>query len=384
MNPGFRRIPELDGLRGAAIALVLVFHFVLSVQTPWPAVNRFMLFGWSGVDLFFVLSGFLIGGILLDNRRSDSYFSTFYARRFFRIVPVYFAVLALYGVVWLLGANIRAIEMHYVGQPMSWFAYVTFTNNFWIALHNSMKIFLPPSWSLAIEEQFYLTLPLIIFLVARRHVPKIVATSILAIVAARWICCANGIVTQNQAYVLPWFRADALLIGVAAALVIRNERAVAWLKSHLWTLYLAALLLAVVIARTGGALPADNESANAPVMTYGLTCVALIYACILLAAVLGRSRVQSRLLTLRPLRWLGKVSYCVYLLHVPMFSAMFHIFHTSLPAALAALAAMFVIAELSWRFFEAPLMHIGHRFKYAEHRPDSSPVPLTEAEAPAA
>ena len=174
MIPGPRRIPQLDGLRGAAIALVLLFHFVLSIQTPWPAVNRFLLFGWSGVDLFFVLSGFLIGGILLDNRSSDSYFTAFYARRFFRIVPIDFAVLALYGLVWSLGAGTRTSQIYYVGPPMSWYSYVTFTNNFWIALHNSMKIFLPPSWSLAIEEQFYLTLPLIVFLVRPKHLAKVV------------------------------------------------------------------------------------------------------------------------------------------------------------------------------------------------------------------
>jgi peptidoglycan/LPS O-acetylase OafA/YrhL len=380
MHPGSRRIPELDGLRGAAIALVLLFHFVLSIQTPWPDLNRVMLFGWSGVDLFFVLSGFLIGGILLDYRSSDSYFTAFYARRFFRIVPIYFAVLALYGLVWLFGGNSRAHENLYVGPPMSWYAYVTFTNNFWIALHNSMKIFLPPSWSLAIEEQFYLTLPLIIFLVRPKHVAKIVFTGIAAILALRWFYCSHALVSQNQAYVLPWFRADALLIGVSAALTVRNARALTWLKSHLWTLYLAAAVFAALVIHTGGALPADEASPNHPVMTYGLTCVALMYACILLAAVLGRSRIQSRLLTLSPLRWLGKVSYCVYLIHVPIFSAMFHSFGVRVPVALVALASMFVLAELSWRVFEAPLMRIGHRFNYSEHRTPDQPLPLTEPE----
>jgi peptidoglycan/LPS O-acetylase OafA/YrhL len=95
------RIPELDGLRGVAIASVLVFHY-LAIQGATPQhtltsyLQRLTIMGGTGVDLFFVLSGFLIGGILLDVRESPRYFSTFYARRFFRIFPLYYAWIAAY------------------------------------------------------------------------------------------------------------------------------------------------------------------------------------------------------------------------------------------------------------------------------------------------
>lgn len=378
MGPGQGRIAELDGLRGAAIALVIAFHIVLSVPSRFALVDRFLLFGWSGVDLFFVLSGFLIGGILLDHRESASYFATFYARRFFRIIPVYFGLLALYGLFWSLGGELRSELIHHTGQPMSWLAYVTFTNNFWIALHDSMKIFLPPSWSLAIEEQFYLTLPLAIYLVRPRHISKVIAGAIAAIVAARWICCATGAVTQNQAYVLPWFRTDGLLLGVTVAMLIRNQRASAWVRRNLWSVWALAAVMGVVLFRCGTTLPADNATPSAPIMTYGLTCVSAIYACVLVLALFGGSRWLSRALRLRPLRWLGKVSYCLYLLHVPIFAAAFIAFGARPMVALGALLVMLAVAELSWRFYEAPLLRIAHRFQYAQ-APEPQLASLAEA-----
>src|ERR1035437_4173059 len=95
------RVPELDGLRGMAVLMVVVFHYIQQ-EGPTPAgtaahlLQRFTILGWSGVDLFFVLSGFLIGGILMDARASASYYPTFYARRFFRIIPIYYLWITAY------------------------------------------------------------------------------------------------------------------------------------------------------------------------------------------------------------------------------------------------------------------------------------------------
>src|SRR6266481_2099118 len=108
------RVPELDGLRGVAILLVLLFHYI-SLEGPtktgsWSSfLQRIVIMGWSGVDLFFVLSGFLIGGILVDARNSPSYFKTFYARRFFRIIPIYYLWILTYVVlVGVAGSFLRA------------------------------------------------------------------------------------------------------------------------------------------------------------------------------------------------------------------------------------------------------------------------------------
>ena len=122
------------------------------MRATWAPIVPLCYFGWSGVDLFFVLSGFLIGGILIDHRDSGNYFGAFYARRFFRIVPIYALILSCYGVLWLMGGGVRTLLVSNIGPPMSWYAYATFTNNFWIAHNNSMYAFLPVSWSLAVEK----------------------------------------------------------------------------------------------------------------------------------------------------------------------------------------------------------------------------------------
>src|SRR4051812_39872913 len=129
MNAAGNRIPELDGLRGLAIAAVMCFHAALYFPVQAGTIRSLMLFGWSGVDLFFVVSGFLIGGILVDHRESRNYFSAFYARRFFRIIPLYFGVIAAYGFCWSMGGGIRHDLIEAVGQPMHWYTYLSFTNN---------------------------------------------------------------------------------------------------------------------------------------------------------------------------------------------------------------------------------------------------------------
>src|SRR5271155_4280107 len=146
-----KRIPELDGLRGIAILMVLVYHY-----TGWR-------WGWTGVDLFFVLSGFLIGGILMDAKSATNYYSVFYTRRFYRIVPLYAVTVCMLPL--LLATH---YEWFTVGNKIPWYAYATFTQNFWmVKLEKLGTMALAVTWSLAIEEQFYLTLPIIVRNVSR-------------------------------------------------------------------------------------------------------------------------------------------------------------------------------------------------------------------------
>src|SRR5580658_7786517 len=167
-----RRIPQLDGLRGVAIAMVLAYHYADSVINDGPRFMKPLLratcLGWSGVDLFFVLSGFLIGGILLDARESSNYFRVFYRRRAFRILPLYFAFLALV-----------FLPVHFQSD-IPWRACIFFYQNFWMALHNRLGEYtLNPTWSLAVEEQFYLTLPVLIYFVRPRRLIWIVCGGII-------------------------------------------------------------------------------------------------------------------------------------------------------------------------------------------------------------
>jgi peptidoglycan/LPS O-acetylase OafA/YrhL len=155
------RLPELDGLRAIAILLVLFSHQAAFV--PLAGIRRFLDMGWIGVDLFFVLSGFLIGGILLEQRDATNYYRIFYLRRFLRIVPLYTLIL-LPGLV-VLGLGLQAyFAGHSLGDRSAaaiWFCPFFLQNIAW-ALALIPPTYLLPTWSVAVEEQFYLLLPLLI------------------------------------------------------------------------------------------------------------------------------------------------------------------------------------------------------------------------------
>lgn len=368
-----QRIPELDGLRGSAIGLVILFHLVLILPGIPPFLQRVMFFGWSGVDLFFVLSGFLIGGILMDHRDSGDYYKPFYARRFFRIIPIYFVVLSGYALCWIIGGDIRRTLIGNAGPPMPWFVYVTFTNNLWLAWHNTMDVFLPVSWSLAVEEQFYLTLPLIVRLVRPKYFPRVVVSVAGVIMALRIAACFSGHIHQNQIYVLPWFRADSLMIGVICAMIIRDRRMRAFLGRHTWVLYAVLLSIGGALFAIGGALPGKNDSPRTPMMTFGLSLVAIWYGSLLLLSVLRPSHPSSWVMRARPLRYLGKLSYCIYLVHQAILGVAMSTLGDMRPGAgpwwqwgtaVVAIIAIFLIAQLSWTYFESRLIPIGYRFKY--------------------
>ena len=168
------RVPELDGIRGMAILVVVIFHWVtLEAQSILPErIENVLSFGWSGVDLFFVLSGFLIGGILFDARDSSNYFKVFYMRRFYRIVPLYGAICLTTLVIYY--AHLSTHAWLFRGPKLPWYSYLTFAQNVWmVKLHTLGYWQLAVTWSLAVEEQFYLTLPFVIRFTSRKTLPYV-------------------------------------------------------------------------------------------------------------------------------------------------------------------------------------------------------------------
>src|SRR5258708_38789379 len=141
------RIPDLDGIRGIASGIVVVHHYFLMtlVTTPGSTLAYIQAAGrlaWSGVDFFFVLSGFLIGGILIDARESPNYFRAFYFRRAFRILPIYLLVVVSYLLVWSIAAGHQIFLRETLGVPMPRWVYFTFTQNFWLAHHAWDSVYL--------------------------------------------------------------------------------------------------------------------------------------------------------------------------------------------------------------------------------------------------
>ena len=169
-----RRVPELDGLRGVAILMVAAFHFSIAVAMaggPFKLLRAICVPGWTGVDLFFALSGYLITGILLDSKASLSYFRRFYSRRLLRIFPVYYAALFF---CFTLGARLLLPP-----GGSDWrvvLAYLFHVSN-WLSLGAAEIPNLNHFWSLAVEEQFYLVWPFAVYFLCRRHLTRFACVS---------------------------------------------------------------------------------------------------------------------------------------------------------------------------------------------------------------
>jgi peptidoglycan/LPS O-acetylase OafA/YrhL len=371
------RIPALDGIRGLAISLVLWWHVTSLSYVPnhsWlTRIIDLGRFTWSGVDLFFVLSGFLIGGILLDAVQSPSYFSTFYIRRAYRIVPLYAVfLLVVFAVLHRYGAS-----HPWLGDTATFPYYVFFLQNFWMATTGSHgRIFLVITWSLAVEEQFYLTLPLTVRYVPRRVLYRvlvgvIIAAPVLRIVAAHLL---NG--KWLAAYVLMPCRADALCFGVLIAMATRNAEVWNKIVAHRGLLFTAfALSTGVGLWMTLSHFQPFTK--NLFGLEYSL--LATIYSLLVVSTLVSPS--LSSVFSFAPLRFMGIVAYGVYLFHWPLIIASQQTvlyFYPASRGVTVVLAAMFAVmasvglATISWKYFEKPLVERGYRHRFVR--------PLSERE----
>jgi peptidoglycan/LPS O-acetylase OafA/YrhL len=374
-----RHIPELDGLRGLAILLVLIWHFGYNSNSAggvrWLSrVMDLSWLTWSGVDLFFVLSGFLIGGILLDVRDSANYFKAFYARRVFRILPIYVAVVGIFYLCVAAQLPMRHAGSEWLfGPKVPWYEYATFTQNFGFSAGvPNLAYWLAASWSLAVEEQFYLVLPAIIWIVPRQKLPYVLGGAILAAPLLRLFLNFRHKGLMVAAFTLMPCRADGLLLGVVAALLVRHapfwERLKdgrRWLVAT-WVVLLLGLSLAIVFKQA-------NPLESFWMSTFGLSWLALFYLNMLFLGLIYSGGWLGGILRASSLRRLGTISYGVYLLHWPVLGLTFMIFRSKRPWAetlaehllvLLAAALTIAVAFISWTFFEKPLLKIGRAVKY--------------------
>jgi peptidoglycan/LPS O-acetylase OafA/YrhL len=366
------RIAGLDAIRGLAILLVVFHHYItapsgLDPESPGGRLIAMLSFGWTGVDLFFVLSGYLIGGIILRNGHQDGFLLAFYRRRAARLLPLYLVVLALYvifGPLILSGAS-RAAQWLVVGngEPIPLWSYLLYLQNFFIAAKLGWGgHWLAPTWSLAIEEQFYLIAPLLLLTVPRRHLVSV----LIALIAISPVCRVLLMVGSGDAlpgYVLLPARWDALFIGILGAYVVNRPDARGWLEANPRAIMQAFVGLGAVIAgmQACGFL-AYNQLAYA---IFGCTLIAL-FALSFIAVVLFVDNGFTRGLAQN--RWLvqlGVISYGVYLIHQPMQGIVRLAYDQRAPrflditdagVALAAAALTIIAATLSWRYLEQPIL----------------------------
>lgn len=387
LRPNFSgRIPELDGLRGIAILLVLIWHFFVtpSLAAPPPDSSRLLSLllaagrlMWSGVDLFFVLSGFLIGGILLDARNSSNYFGVFYVRRFCRILPVYALTLAVFWAGWNLWVS-RFTSLEWIfAEPMHWLTYVTFTQNFAMTVSGSLGAQgLAATWSLAVEEQFYLTLPLLIRFLSPQRLVQVLTAAVLAAPVLRTVLYFLFPQGAIGAYVLMPCRADSLMLGVLAAVLLRRNDVwiVVTTRTRLlkgaWVSLALGVLLFTVLGWTIGTLPMS---------VLGYTWLGLFYLMFLVLGLTQPDTLLSRLLRNPALRGLGEISYGTYLFHVGLNGFWHGVIRGESPqmnslgdaaVGLLALVSTLLIAKISWMFFERPFVRLGHSFHYETARAD--------------
>ena len=353
-------MPVLDGLRGLAIAVVLA-HSVSIYQKHAPSTLLRILYfvqapGWVGVQLFFVLSGFLITGILLDTRGRPHALRTFWIRRTLRIFPPYYALLLLVTVV--VPHLPAAPAPLLIGlQDRAW--YWAYLSN-WVQPWGLEMPALSHTWSLAIEEQFYLVWPLVVFALAERSLLRAclaLAVGALLVRAGLLFFHQSGVAVYEYAFA----RIDALTLGAACALVARRPEWLDRVARHIpRTLVACAALLLGMWPFTRG-----FNMFNPWVQIVGYGVLSVFFAAFLLAAVLWPTAFVARVLSAPWLRWVGKYSYGIYLFHGPISVALApHFsptFNQGTPAAalgaLLAFEASVVVASVlaalaSWNLVE--------------------------------
>jgi len=373
-TPG-QRIPQLDGVRGLAISMVLVVHYFTCQIKADPGTFLGVLksitgLTWSGVDLFFVLSGFLIGGILIENRGAPNLLKVFYVRRACRIFPLYFLWLIIFIVC------VQFVKDPIYGglfrDPLPLWSYLTYLQN-WVMAHEGRygSNWMGITWSLAVEEQFYLILPFIILFTPRKWLLVLLVLLILITLRIRSLIYYHHPHVGFPAYVLLPCRWDALFIGVIGAMGIRHARVHQWLKANVWFLYAILFILSIGVIYLGVVSPG---TLSYRMVRGGYTWLALFYLTFIYIVLFSPNRLLQKFIQARALIFLGMISYGVYIFHQAV-TGLCHIVllgkneptitdWKSGFVTLLSLGVTISLAYLSYRYFESPITRLGRRAKY--------------------
>jgi peptidoglycan/LPS O-acetylase OafA/YrhL len=367
---GAARNESLDGVRGLASISIVVYHFgphIASREGPFGWLHDVPSLLLQGVDLFFVLSGYLIVAILLEHRESPRLLRTFYARRAYRVLPLYYIVLASYLLVMNLFAE-RAGASVLCAPPVHVWPYALHGQNVLMGLTGSFgPRWLAGTWSLAVEEQFYAVAPLYVRRVSDRAVVVAGVGCVLSALVLRASIQKFKFVDPMCGYVLLPCRADSLALGALAAVLWRTHRA--WFEAR------SSALLASACGLTAawliyGWLP-NPHAIRLAFLSH--TVHAVIFAAWLLALLTAPASRLARTLATAPLRWLGLTAYGTYLLHPIVLGAAFLYVDGGDPrlestrdlgVVVVAFAATLVVASVSWVVLERPLVRRGHRLRY--------------------
>ena len=374
--------PGLDGVRGIAVGLVFLVHYL----------RRFGHIGWMGVLIFFVLSGFLITGVLYDSRCETHRFRNFYVRRTLRIFPLFYFVwlLVLIGAFFLQEQwrPLLALWPVYLGNYARFIAGSATVDHIYTRIP-WFPIEIGHFWSLAVEEQFYILWPLVVFSVgSRKALIRICAAAMAGVLLLRLGLVPfvpRSFLEMEFFYRMTFTQADAFLFGGMLALMLRGDRKAAVLRLGPPLFWGGLLILALACWFNGPGPQLSMVVPATPWMSgYGFTLVDLVAGGMILSALRG-GNLLFRILTLAPLRVLGRYSYGFYVYHVllmPLISVHW------LDAPSTAMLAVHVIADFSiilavsaasYHLLEMPFLRMKGRFTVPGHH---LPPPAAKPTAP--
>jgi peptidoglycan/LPS O-acetylase OafA/YrhL len=362
MKPAINRAyyPALDGLRGIAILLVLFYH-------NFSYVPMFE-FGWLGVDLFFVLSGFLITDILLQTKGTKNYLKNFYVRRILRIFPIYYLCLFLFIIVMPRLTKVD-FDMTYYSDNQSWL---------WIYLQNWLYIakqtpqgasHLQHFWSLAVEEQFYMVWPLVVLLCRKMKTMLYIITGVLVFVlATRVVLWMNHIESVSYFNLYTFSRIDGLCIGCILSLTryinvdfIRNN--------------LKKIVLCLVVGNVLFLLVKKGFNLSIPYLgTFGYFSLASLFGILVYITITEENKI-IKTLNNRYLKFFGKISYSLYVFHWPIYLIVFpyveaavqnisktNLFSSQLIGSSVCSIVAVGISILSYKYFESFFLRLKKHF----------------------
>lgn len=365
-----KRIPQIDGLRAIASLLVVSFHYINyqltnSHTTIGKIFAKLFSFGWAGVDLFFVLSGFLIGSILISNKGKVNYFSTFYIRRFVRIIPNYYLLVVLF--ILLSSIPFFKNDSFITGNSIiPYWGYFTMLQNVFMAMYKNMgNAAMSVTWSIAIEEQFYLIIPFLIYILNKKYLSYLLILCIVAANFFRWHYTNPAVVFNIPAYVLLPCRMDAISVGVFIASINSNKSLQIFAKQYIRQIYAIMACIAVVCVVMFTLYQDIGVIRN--------SLFAIFFGCLIILGIGLPNSLYGKLLSINWLTWIGKISYSLYLFHFLILGifkniAFEYVSYTSsivlFITTILALSFSFLFSWLVYKYLETPAVLLGKRFNY--------------------
>lgn len=360
MQAGRNHYPALDGLRGVAILLVVFLHNF--------GFMSYFFFGWLGVDLFFVLSGFLITEILLNTVGQKNFLKNFYVRRVLRIFPLFYLVLVI---CLLILPNITCLGLNadYYTKNQFWL---------WTYLQNWLYVFKEPygdklllhTWSLAVEEQFYLVWPVLILLFRKpKYLLAVMMAILLVTCISRYVVWTYKVEDLAYSSLYTFTRIDGLCIGSMVALLQKVNPQ--FLKKN--TLIIVLLMAAV---NFGFYFINHQSGFTLPYLAFaGYTTFAVLFGLLVYEAVAGESKIIQALFNNRPLKFFGRISYGLYVYHWPVYILLFDFSRNwivnrqlcsfraaELSSGIFVTVVAVLVSMISFRYFEKPFLKLKDRF----------------------